>query len=141
MGTLFLDSSVPLHALGGDHPARAPARALLERAMQGGVRLHMSAESVQEFLFHRMRRTHRFAAIDQTHLLRSLAVTHAMDDEVIERALRLVSSTEIRGRDAFIAATALIAGFDTVVTTDTRFVAVPGLRPLSPAEALAQLGP
>lgn len=60
-----------------------------------------------------------------------------MDDDVIDRALDLVATTPARGRDAFIAATALEAGFDRVVTTDARFVAVPGLEPVHPRDVAA----
>ena len=106
----------------------------MSHASSGQVRLHIAAETVQEVLFHRMRRVGRRLAWEQVGVIRDLAVVHRLDDVVIDRALELVASTPARGRDAFIAATALEAGFETVVTTDTRFVAVRGLRPVHPRD-------
>ena len=54
--------------------------------------------------------------------------------DVLLRARRLIDATQVRGRDAIHAATALGAGFDTIVTTDRDFGSIPGLRRLDPAE-------
>ncbi|KGN33734.1 nucleotide-binding protein [Knoellia sinensis KCTC 19936] len=134
MTPLFLDTSVVLDALGAVGPLRDASRHVMDHAQSGRVRLHLAAESVQEVLFHRMRRVDRPLALEQTEVIRALCVVHRLDDVVIDRAMDLVASTRARGREAFIAATALEAGFDTVVTTDERFVAVPGLRPLHPRD-------
>lgn len=134
MTPLFVDSPVILHALGVEGALRDASRRVLSHASSGQVRLHIAAETVQEVLFHRMRRVGRRLAWEQVGVIRDLAVVHRLDDVVIDRALELVASTPARGRDAFIAATALEAGFDTVVTTDTRFVAVRGLRPVHPRD-------
>ena len=52
------------------------------------------------------------------------------------KALDLTATTRIGGRDAVHAATALLAGFDAVVSPDRDFAVVEGLRRLDPAEAL-----
>ena len=46
----------------------------------------------------------------------------------------LVESTGLRGRDALHAASALEAGFDTIVTPDRGFLAVSGLRVVRPSD-------
>ena len=53
---------------------------------------------------------------------------------MIDGAIDLLATTTARGRDAFIAATALLVGFDAVVTMDSRFVEVPGLRRIHPRD-------
>lgn len=137
MIAVFVDSAVLLHALGVDGALRDASRQVMVRAESGQVRLHIAAETVQEVLFHRTHRVGRRLALEQVAAIRDLAVVHRLDDVVIDRALELVATTQARGRDAFIAATALEAGFDAVITTDEGFVAVPGLRPLHPRDIAA----
>ncbi|MGL5816871.1 MAG: type II toxin-antitoxin system VapC family toxin [Phycicoccus sp.] len=122
------------HAVGGPDRHRASCRALLKATEEGRTLLHVSAESVQEFLVHRMRVGERRIAVDQTRDVRDLAVVHALDDTVLDRAFELVERHRARGRDAVIAATALLSGFDGVVTTDRRFVEVPGLARIDPID-------
>lgn len=135
MNSLFLDSSVILLALGRPSPERDACQGLLASATTR--RVHIGAETVQEVLFHRLRIGGRARALAQVQWLRTIAVVHRMDDPVIDRAVELVASTRARGRDAFIAATALEAGFDSLVTSDERFVAVPGLSPVHPRDVRA----
>jgi predicted nucleic acid-binding protein len=130
---VFLDTSVVLTAL-GEHPNTPACRALLQRAASGHLFVHTAAECLHEVVFHRMRVGPRAPAVAHLRAIRDLCVVHPMDDLVLDRATDLLATTQARGRDAFIAATALPAGFDTVVTTtDDRFVEVPGLRPVHPA--------
>ena len=121
---VFLDTSVFLTAL-GEHPTTPACRALLQRAASGHLFVHTAAECLHEVVFHRMRVGPRAPAVAHLRAIRDLCVVHPMDDLVLDRATDLLATTQARGRDAFIAATALPAGFDTVVTTtDDRFVEV-----------------
>jgi hypothetical protein len=61
---------------------------------------------------------------------------HPQDGEILARALDLAATTPIGGRDAVYAATALLAGFDAVVSPDRDFGVVAGLRRVDPADAL-----
>ena len=133
---LFLDTMVLAYAVGGDHPERAPCRAILAEAAEAGVELHASVEAVQEFLFHRLRREARTAAVRQTERIRDLLVLHPFDRDVVDRMLTLVEGCGIGGRDAVHAATALHVGFGSIVSTDQAFDVVPGLTRLAPASAL-----
>lgn len=132
----FLDTSVFLTAL-GEHPSTPVCRALLQSAAGGQLLVHTAAESLQEVVFHRMRVGPRGPAVAHLQAIRELCEVHPMDDRVIDRATDLLSTTRARGRDAFIAATALLAGFDAIVTTDARFVEVPGLRRVHPRDVAA----
>lgn len=137
MKPLFVDTTVPLYAVGGPHPHKAACVAVLQAATDRQVHLHASAELVQEFLFHRLRRTSRPEAVAQTMDVVTLLTLYPFDSSVIDRMLAVVSAGAIGGRDAVHAATALGAGFDRIVTADTDFHAVPGLATVSPTEALA----
>jgi predicted nucleic acid-binding protein len=134
---LFVDSPVFLYALGRQTQQTAGARALLQRALGGDVELHTGAECIQEIAYHRRRTEVPARAVAQVQAIRDLCTVHAMDGAVLERGLSLILHHDARGRDAFIAATALLAGFDAVVTTDDRFVEVPGLRRIHPRDLAA----
>ena len=131
---LFVDSPVFLYALGRQTPHTTGSKALLQRATEGRVELHTGAECIQEIVYHRRRTEAPSRAVAQVQAIRDLCTVHAMDDVVLDRGLSLILDHGARGRDAFIAATALLAGFDTVVTTDDRFVEVPGLRRVHPRD-------
>lgn len=131
---LFLDSTVLLHAVGGDDPARAPSRAVLALASRGEVLVHASVEMVQEVVHHRLRRGTAEEAVALATDAAGGFVLHPFDEAVQRRALALVRTGAVRGRDAVHAATALEAGFDAIVTTDKDFDHVPGLRRIDPAD-------
>ena len=129
---VFLDAAPLLFAVGDPHPDRAGSRHLLAAAQRGELRLHVSAEAVQEFAHHRLRRTTRAEAVAQTRDVLALCDVHAMGGEVLRR--RLAQSTPLRVRDAIHTATALSQGFDHI-TTDADVDAVPGLRRVAPLDA------
>jgi len=137
---IFIDSNVPLYALGGQHPLREPCQELLFAIQTGNTLAHASVEMIQEVVFHRMRRDARQNAIGDGRLLARMCDLHTFDQNVLERALWLIETSAIRGRDAIHAATALENGFHQIVTADPDFIAVPGLTPISPEAALNQVG-
>lgn len=132
----FVDASVLSLAAGLDHPDKASARAFLDRAVLADGRLHASVEAAQEFIYHRMRRTARSTALRETRRIVQACVMHPFDDEVLDLALVLIETSQVRGRDAVHAATALIAGFDAIVSLDADFDEVPGLTRIHPADAV-----
>lgn len=134
---LFVDTAVLLYAVGGAHEHRAPCRAVLASAASGDVELHASVELLQEFLFHRLRRTDRATAVQSARDVRQSLVLHPFDATVADTMLTLVAGSSIGGRDAVHAATALDAGFTEIVSTDSDLDGIVGLTRLSPAQAQA----
>jgi predicted nucleic acid-binding protein len=130
----LVDTSVFAYALGDRHPARAACRRVVELATAGDLELHASVEMVQELLHHRMRRTDRAAALRQARAAGELCILHPFDDVVLRRALELVGSSTMRGRDAVHAATALAQGLTSVLTTDLDFDGITGLVRTDPAD-------
>lgn len=130
---LFVDTAVLALAVGSEHPLRATCRSLVEAAANGSVELHASAELVQEFCFHRLRRSSRADAVAQARDVAALCVLHPVDADVVDGMLGLVETTRLGGRDAVHAATALLHGFDAIVSPDQDFDGVPGLRRLDPS--------
>jgi len=136
MKALFIDSAVIAYAIGEDHPQRDACRALVGAAQRGEVTLHASVELIQEVLFHRLRRTDRHGAVEEARAVSRLVDLHPFDASVLDRSLDLTESTSIGGRDAIHAATALLWGFDAIVSPDRDFDGVPGLRRLHAVDAL-----
>jgi uncharacterized protein len=134
---LFLDATVLAFAVGGEHLQRRPCREILAAGQSGAAELHVSVEALQELLHHRLRRTDRASAVSQARRLQAGLHVHAFDPTVLTRALDLVAHTSLRGRDSVHAASAMVNGFDAIVTADTDFDGIPGLRRIDPAEALA----
>ncbi|WP_448072706.1 type II toxin-antitoxin system VapC family toxin [Georgenia yuyongxinii] len=133
----LVDTSVFAYALGGEHPLRRPCQRLVEMATAGEVVLHASVELVQEVLHHRMRRGERAVALRQARACAELCVLHPFDTVVLQRALQIVESSRMRGRDAVHAATALTHGLPRIVSTDPDFDGVEGLSRLDPAGFVA----
>ena len=51
---------------------------------------------------------------------------------MLEVSLGLIQQTQVRGRDAVHAATALAYGIDTIASSDPAFDGIPGLRRIDP---------
>lgn len=132
MKRYLIDANVPLYALGEDHRWRHPSVAVMTAAIEGRIQLHASTEAMQELVFHRMRMASRTTAIAETRRVSALTRLHPFDDAVWSRALDLIETTPLRGRDAVHAATALEHGLTHIVTTDSGFISVPGLTPVAP---------
>lgn len=132
MTAVFIDSTVLAYAAGRQHPDRASARAVLDAARHEQLRLHTSVEAIQEFVHHRMRMGAP-SAVEEARLIQGLCVLHPFDEAVLDRALDLIGSSGVRGRDAVHAATALGSGFSRIVSHDRAFDTVPGLRRMPPA--------
>lgn len=133
MTDLFVDASTFLLAVGGPHPDRVDCREFLRQAADRNVVLHASVEAVQEFVFHRMRRTDRATAIAQSRALVGSVVLHAFDEDVLTESLHLIHTSTLRGRDAVHAATARLAGYRSIVSLDTDFDAHDVIERLHPS--------
>ena len=133
MRRAFIDSNIPIYALGADSPHREACLEILRQAARGKLELHASVELVQEVLFHRMRRTDAASALSQARMVMAACVLHDFDQDVLGDALAMVERDALRGRDAVHAATALRAGFAEFVTIDSDFDAVSGLVRVDPS--------
>lgn len=130
----FLDTTILVYAFGLDHPLREPCQRILAQVADGQDEAHVSTEVMQEFLFHRMRRTDRGIAVEETRDAAAFCILHPFDRSVFTRALTLVESSDVRGRDAVHAATALETGFTEIVSADTDFDRIPGLTRIDPTD-------
>ncbi len=128
--SVFVDSNIPMYLVGAPHPNKDAARAALERAIADGDRLVTDAEVMQEIL-------HRYVAIDRREaigpatdaLLGVVDEVLPIDAETVLAAGRLLGrSTGLSARDAVHVAVMRRHGIDDILTFDTGFDGIAGLR-------------
>ena len=127
---IFVDSNIPMYLVGAAHPNKNGARQALEHAILSGERLVTDAEVFQEIL-------HRYVAI-----ARRDAVQPAFDallgvtDQVfpieltdVERAKAGVQArNQLSAREAIHVAIMQRHGIARILTFDSAFDAVPGIK-------------
>ena len=134
---IVLDTSVLVYAVGQDHPLRDPSRRLVDRIMRGRLHATTIAEVIQETAHVRSRRYGRrdaaAVARDYATLLDPLLV---LDASHVAAALTLFERHEsLDAFDALLAAAAVAAEADALVSADRAFASVPKLRHVSPGTA------
>lgn len=125
---IFIDSNVPMYLVGAEHPNKAVARNLLERAITDGEPLVTDAEVLQEIL-------HRYVAINRRDAIEAatVALLDVVDDVFpvervdVDRARRIVLATSLSARDAVHLAIARRRGIDRILTFDLAFDGLDGI--------------
>jgi predicted nucleic acid-binding protein len=139
---IVLDTTVLAYAKGTAHPLRDPSRELVAAIADRRVAATTTVEVIQEFAHVRARRRGRADAValagDYVDLLSPLLIATT---EHLRRGLSLFERTEPVGSfDAVLAAIALDADADALVSADAAFAFVPGLAHVRPdAEGVATL--
>lgn len=141
---IVLDTTVLVYAVGEDHPLRAPARSLVESVERGSVHATTTTEAIQEFVHVRARRRDRrdAASLGRAYAALLSPLLQPSEDDLVQ-GLRLFERCEELGAfDAVLAAAALAAEAEALVSADRSFAAVRGLpfRELGSPELLALLG-
>lgn len=133
---VLLDSAVPLYALGADSALRDPCLQVLQLIATDELLAFASTEMIQEVVHHRLRKTgDRGASADDGRDLIEMCTVLDFSATVLDLALDLIEQrSQIRGRDAVHAATALLHGIDIIISPDPAFDDVPGVRRISPEE-------
>jgi predicted nucleic acid-binding protein len=129
---IFVDSNIPMHLVGADHPNKGAARQLLERAIADGEILVTDAEVLREIL-------HRYVAIGRREAIGAatdaiLAVAdevYPVEREDVERARRIVMATNLSARDAIHVAIMRRRGIARIMSFDRGLDAVDGIVRLS----------
>lgn len=134
---IVLDTTVLVYAKGTDHPLRKPCRDLIEAIAGGVVQATTSVEAIQEFVHVRARRRDREDAAglgrDYAELLSPLL---PVDRDSLREGLALFEQVKSVGAfDAVLAAAAISAAADALVSADGGFAEVPGLPHVSPDAA------
>ena len=128
--TVFIDANVPMYLVGAEHPNKERAHATLEVAIARGERLVTDTEVMQELL-HRYRALGRVDAMEAAvdTLLSLVDEFFPIDSTDVLAARRLLMRIAgLSARDAIHVATMRRHGVDDILTFDTGFDAVGGVR-------------
>lgn len=134
---IVLDTTVLVYAKGSDHTLRGPCRQLIAAIAEGSLEATTTAEAIQEFVHVRARRRDRSDAAalgrDYADLLAPLL---APTDRELRRGLDLFEEhSDLGAFDAVLAAAALDAGADSLVSADAAFSGITDLRHAVPDKA------
>ena len=127
---IVLDTTVLVYAVGADYHLRNSARALVQNVERGVMRATTTTEAIQEFVHVRARRRDRrdAATIGRAYAALLSPLLQPSEQDLSE-GLRLFERHEELGAfDAVLAATALGAESDALVSADRSFALVRGLR-------------
>ena len=126
---VFVDSNIPMYVAGRDHPNRAPALRLLQRARSGELELCTSTEVLQEILY-RYAGMGRLDIGDQVYdlFVQQCAIVLPVTVADTDRARMLLKTVDgLSVRDAMHAGVMLQNDVIQVASFDKGFDAVPGL--------------
>lgn len=127
---IVLDTTVLAYAIGTEHPLREPSRRVVEAIRDGAVAATTTADVIQEFAHGHARRRPRGTAADHARRYATLlAPLLAPTERELVAGLRLFERHErLDAFDAVLAATALEHGAEALVSADSAFEDVRGLR-------------
>jgi hypothetical protein len=132
----FIDSNIPMYAVGAPHPLKEPCVACLNAVARGEVVAVTSVEVLQELL-------HRFTALGQRadaatvvqSFMEVVAEVLPVTREDITAALRLHQAhAALQTRDGMHLATMERHGIGIIVTADRHFDGLPGIRRVDPGD-------
>jgi uncharacterized protein len=133
---IVLDTTVLVYAKGTEHPFRDPCRHLIAAVADGKVQATTTVEAIQEFVHVRARRRGRNDAAslggDYVELLSPLLSVSVED---LRRGLSMFERSEQIGAfDAVLAAAAISAGAEALVSADAAFSTLSTLPHVVPDE-------
>jgi predicted nucleic acid-binding protein len=127
---IVLDTTVLVYAVADDHRHRDPARSIVEAVEDGRIQATTTVEAIQELVHVRARRRDRAdaAALGRAYLALLSPLLHPSDEDLVA-GLRLFEREDSLGAVvAVLAASAIAAGADALVSADRSFAGVRGLR-------------
>ncbi len=143
MRRVLLDPSVLVYALGGPGPNFEPCRRVLTLAGDGAIELHAPVDLVREVLHHRARRLEdRGQAAAEALIVTLLCVLYPIEPQEVCTAIELFGShPTLSSRGSFFVAFARRHSLAEIVSVDSGFDGLPGLRRVDPGDdrALAAL--
>ena len=131
---IALDTTVLIYATGSQHPLREPCRRLVDAVADGLLTASTTVEVIQEFTHVRARRTDRGeASLLAGSFTDLLAPLLPVGEAALRHGLRIyIDAVRLGAFDAVLAAAAMAAEADALVSADGAFAEVPGLRHLLP---------
>lgn len=130
MAAIFLDTNVFLYAAGADHPLRDASQQVLRRVAEGALQATINTEILQEIVFVLNRRGLRALGLD---LARSAALLFpdllpVTRYDMLTACDLIERHPQLRPRDAVHAATMINNGIESILTADSHFNDLSGIK-------------
>lgn len=94
---------------------------------------------IQEVVHHRLRITgDAQMSVADARDISALVNLMEFDEKVLLAALNLIEMTGVRGRDAVHVATAQVTGISEIVSTDSDFDDIPGIKRIDPIDLMSE---
>jgi predicted nucleic acid-binding protein len=131
-----VDANIPMYAVGTPHPLKQPCIEILDAIARSEITAVTDVEILQEIL-------HRYISLQQRTRAVEVAeqfvttVPNVLPVTLMDcvQAMRLLERhPSIPSRDAIHAAVMQSNGIGTIITADSHFDVIPGLRRLDPAD-------
>ncbi len=131
----FIDTNIFIYSVGRDHPLKSNCASAIRRLRDGGIRAIVNTEIIQEILY-------RYQSLKELRLGIKLAKeAMALSSKILpvtERDLALAielleSHPQIDTRDAFHAATMINNEVKEIISTDSHFDLIRGIKRIDPA--------
>jgi predicted nucleic acid-binding protein len=127
---VFIDSNIFMYAAGTDSPHKVPSLLFLHRVAAGSENACTSIEVLQEIL-HRYRFIDRWEQGKKVYNLAKKIVPRILpvDVSIIDKAYKLMDRySSIYARDAVHASTCLINGIGEIISFDSDFDVIEGIK-------------
>ena len=132
----FLDVNIPIYAAGREHPYRDSCRLVMTDIAEGLIQAAIDTEIIQELLY-------RYGALGQpltgveiaNYLLTLVPNIYPVVPEDIQLAVKLYekyASKGVQARDIIHVAVMMNNGLPQIISTDTHFDKIPGVRRYDP---------
>lgn len=133
MDAVFIDTCIFMYAVGADHPHKAPSIAAIQRVLSEELRGVLNTEVLQEILY-------RYSAIGKPRigydLFDTISTTFTtiwpITLEDVRLARHIQEKRRIKTRDAIHASTMQHHKVASVISYDTDFDRIPGIRRIVP---------
>jgi predicted nucleic acid-binding protein len=139
---IVVDTTILVYAAGGRHELAEPSRRLFDAVAEDRIQATTTLDVIQEFVHAFSRRRPRGEAAENARSYSTLlSPLLSGDAEQLAAALRLFETHErLDAFDAFLAAVALEAGAEALVSADAAFASVAELSHVAPgSEAFERL--
>jgi len=132
----FLDTCVPIYAVGKEHPYREPCARIVMAAAKGEIDVVIDAEVIQEIAYHFHAIKRRAAGLRLAEsFLQIVDTVLPVRREEAARSLDLQHThSSLSPRDAIHLAVMEAAGLTRIVTVDRHFDRVPGIERVDPGD-------
>ncbi|MFQ5796899.1 MAG: type II toxin-antitoxin system VapC family toxin [Candidatus Bipolaricaulia bacterium] len=138
---LFSDVNIPMYAAGRDHPYRESCRWVMTEITEGRIQAAIDTEIIQELLYRygALRRPQTGVKI-ANQLLTIVPTIYPVTPEDVRLAVELFvryAPQGVQARDLIHVAVMQNNGFSQIISTDTHFDQIQGIRRLDPKALFA----